>query len=84
MIVFFHNKSKVTEIVSIGKGVFPDEKNRNIVQVLFDFADKFIDEILVWCDESERDNLNINEIKNLFHHKKFLVQYLRCRQNQYF
>jgi len=39
MIVFFHNKSKVTEIVSIGKGVFPDEKNRNVVQVLFDFAD---------------------------------------------
>lgn len=83
MIVFFHNKSKVTEIVSTETGIFPDEINRNVIQVLFDFADKFRDEILVWCHESERDNLNITEIENLFHHKKLLFSY-NPTSNNYF
>lgn len=74
MIIIYHNKSKVTEIVST-KGNFPNETNRNIVQVLFDFADKFRDEILVWCHESERHNLNIPEIETFFYHKKLLFSF---------
>ncbi|MEO5778141.1 MAG: glycosyltransferase family A protein [Flavobacterium sp.] len=82
MIVFYHNKSKITEIVSTETGNFLNEINRNIVAVLLDFADKFKDEILVWCDESERDNLNISEIEKLFHHKKMLYSYASL--NNYF
>lgn len=74
MIVFYHNKNSVTEIVSTETGNFPND-NRNIVAVLLDFADKYKDEILVWCHQSEKDNLNIAEIQNLFHHKKFLFSY---------
>ncbi len=75
MIIIYHNKSKVTEIVSTETGTFPSKINPNIVEVLFDLTDKFRDEIVVWCHESERDNLNVSAIETLFHHKKLLFSY---------
>ena len=41
MIVFYHNKYKITSIVSNETANFPNEINRNIVAVLLDFADKY-------------------------------------------
>jgi len=81
MIIIYHNKSKVTEIVSTETGIFPSKINRNIAEVLFDFAEKFRDEILVWCHESERDNLNVSVIQTLFHHKKLLFSYSSSTNN---
>lgn len=75
MIIFYHNKYKITEIVSTETGNFPNDNNRIIVDVLLDFAPKFKDEILVWCHESEKNNLNLPEIEKLFHHKKLLFSY---------
>jgi len=75
MIIFYHNKFKITEIVSTVTTNFSNEINRNIVDALLDFANKFKDEILVWCDENERENLNHTEIEKLFHHKKMLLSY---------
>jgi glycosyltransferase involved in cell wall biosynthesis len=75
MIIIYHNKSKVTEIVSTETGTFPSKINPNIVELLFDLTDKFRDEIVVWCHESERDNLNVSAIETLFHHKKLLFSY---------
>ena len=83
MIIFYHNKYKITEIISTVNGNFPNEINRNIVAVLLDFADKFKDEILVWCNESERNNLNVTEIEKLFHHKKLLFSYNPTSENYF-
>jgi hypothetical protein len=75
MIIFYHKKYKITEIVSTETTNFSNEINRNIVDALIDFANKYKDEILVWCDENERENLNHTEIEKLFHHKKMLLSY---------
>ena len=75
MIVFYHSKYIITEIVSTEKGSFSDYVNRGIVAGLLDFADRFKNEILVWCDESEKGNLNSAEMQSLFHHKKFLFSF---------
>ncbi|MFN3969072.1 glycosyltransferase family 2 protein [Flavobacterium sp.] len=75
MIIIYHNQSKVTNVVSIEARDFSTFKNRNVVAVLLDLADKFEDEILVWCHESLKDNLNVNSIENLFHHKKLLFSF---------
>lgn len=83
MIIFYHNNSRITDIVSTETGSFPNEISTNIVSLLFDFADRFEDEILVWCDESERDNLNSAEIGNLFHHAKLLFSYNPTSQNYF-
>lgn len=83
MIVFYHHKYKITEIVPTISGNFSNGINRSIVSVLLDLADKFKDEILVWCDESERENLNVTEIEKLFHHKKLLFSYNPTSENYF-
>ena len=75
MIVFYHDKYVITEVVSTEMGNFPEYVNCNIVAVLLDFADKYKEEILVWCHHSEKNNLNDAEIPHLFHHKKILLSY---------
>jgi glycosyltransferase involved in cell wall biosynthesis len=75
MIIFYHNNSKITEIVSTKVANIPNEIGKNIVLVLLEFATKFDDEILVWCCQNQKENLNIDEIKNLFHHKKMMLSY---------
>jgi GT2 family glycosyltransferase len=81
MIIIYHNKSKVTEIVSTETVTFPSKINPNIVEFLIDLTDKFRDEIVVWCHESERDNLNVSTIETLFHHKKLLFSYSSSTNN---
>lgn len=83
MIIIYHNKSKVTEIVSTEATDFSNEIHRNVVAVLLDFADKFADEILVWCHESLKENLNVNSIENLFHHKKLLFSFNPSSSNYF-
>jgi|688.fasta_scaffold06606_6 glycosyltransferase involved in cell wall biosynthesis len=75
MIIIYHNQLKITEIVSSEINDFPNEIGKNVVTVLLDFAEKFQNEILVWCHEIYKENLNTNEIEDLFHHKKFLFTY---------
>ena len=75
MIIIYHNKSIVTNVVSTEASDFSTFKNRNVVAVMLDLADKFEQEILVWCYESLKDNLNVNSIENLFHHKKLFFSF---------
>jgi glycosyltransferase involved in cell wall biosynthesis len=75
MIVFYHNKYKITEIVSTETGSFQNVESWNMMEAMLDFAGKFRDEILVWCHQSEKDNLNLAGIPELFHHKKMLLSY---------
>jgi hypothetical protein len=72
MIILHHNLSNITSIVSSETNDFPNEIGQNVVAVLLDFAKKFQNEILVWCHEIHKMNLNTNEIEDLFHHMKFL------------
>lgn len=81
MIIFYHNKYKITEIVSTEKVNFSNQINRNIVLALLDFAEEFKEEILVWCHERERNNLNVVGIEKLFHHKKLLFSYNSSSEN---
>jgi glycosyltransferase involved in cell wall biosynthesis len=75
MIIIYHSQSKVTTIFSTEARDFSIFKNRNVVAVLLDLVDKFEDEILVWCHQSLKDNLNIISIENLFHHQKLLFSF---------
>ena len=75
MIIFYHNQYKIKNIEATQSGDFSKEIHQNIVTVLLDFANKFQDEILVWCHESEKNNLNVDAIESLFHHNKFIFSY---------
>ncbi len=75
MIIFYHNNSIVTEVVSTDVILNLDVNKKHIVKMLLQVSTEYQDEILIWCDENERDNLNINAIDRIFHHKKVMVSY---------
>jgi GT2 family glycosyltransferase len=75
MIVLYHNKSRIINIVSNEQDDFSIFKNQYVTVGLLELARKFNDEILVWCHESEKENLNLLKIEELFHHKKLVYSY---------
>ena len=56
MIIFFHNKYLITEIVSTDGNDLPKRINQNITGVILEFANLYENEILVWCSNTEKDN----------------------------
>lgn len=83
MIFFYHDKYTITEIVSTETGTIPNKFNQNMVEALLGFADKFNDEILVWCHQSEKGNINISAIQDLFHHQKMVFSYNPSSENYF-
>lgn len=75
MIIIYHNTSKVTKVVSTISNDFSNQIGQNVTSVLLSIADKFEDEILVWCHESQKNNLNVEAIETLFHHQRFLFSF---------
>jgi glycosyltransferase involved in cell wall biosynthesis len=83
MIVIYHHKSKVTEVVSNETIDISTFKNRNVAAVMLDLAVEFEQELLVWCHDSLKDHLNVNSIENLFHHQKLLFSYNPSTSNYF-
>lgn len=75
MIILYHNNSEVKEIIFNSTTDFKSYYNQSIIVVLIALAKQFPDEIVVWCYENAKDNLNIEAIETLFHHKKLLFSY---------
>jgi hypothetical protein len=76
MIVIYHNGKNVIEIanaasvLSINKFI-----NKSIAHTLVEVAKQYPDEIVMWCHRGLKEQLNILEIKKIFHHKKILLSY---------
>ena len=75
MIILCHNNFKITNIESTERTDLSNNLNRNITVVLLDLANKFENELLVWCHESQKANLNVAGITDLFHHQKLIFSY---------
>ncbi|MFV5686314.1 glycosyltransferase family 2 protein [Flavobacterium sp. GB2R13] len=73
MITVFHNAQKVLRIE--GRGNVTLRNNTAIGVTLFDLAQQFPDEILVWCNINWEAFLNRDAIKKIFHHPKMMVSY---------
>ena len=75
MLIVYHNGDKVVELAD-AKAIGIEECNRkSIASVLVEVAKKFPDQILVWCHQSLKEELNILAIDKELHHKKILLSY---------
>ncbi|HSD09229.1 glycosyltransferase family A protein [Flavobacterium sp.] len=75
MIVVYHNKNKVVEFANTDSFITDKYRNLSIAESLMLLAKKDPENILVWCHLSLKEQLNISEIEQLFHHKKILLSY---------
>lgn len=73
MIVVYHNQNKVVELANAAS--VDKFNNLSIAESLMLLAKENPEDILVWCHINLKEQLNILEIEQLFHHKKILVSY---------
>jgi glycosyltransferase involved in cell wall biosynthesis len=73
MILIYHKDNKIVERnTSYG---FDIVNNLSIVEYLLLLAKDNPNEILVWCHESLKEQLNTSELPLLYHHKKLLLSF---------
>lgn len=71
MLLLIHHQNKVVAVKN-GEKLLPVVQPQNIAKQLFVLAKNFPNELLLWCEESQKNKLNVAEIQNLFHHKKLI------------
>ncbi len=76
MILLIHNSSKVVEVKDLTSNVLISISETNPVNALFLLSKKYIDSILVWCHNNQKDNINFETLKSAFHLKNMMMSYV--------
>ena len=83
MIVVYHSNHKIVEVVSTENQTIDFDKNDTIAAGIHKLAVLFPDKKIVWCHFQSKQNLNLENISLVFHHKKMLLSYCP-NQSDYF
>lgn len=75
MIILYHNGKNVVEMADASAFSIEKYRNLSIAAVLVAVGKVHPNEILIWCHQSLKEQLNSEEIASLFHHKKLLLSY---------
>jgi GT2 family glycosyltransferase len=75
MILVFHNGKTVIELIYDKAANIDTFSKKSIASVLVEVAKECPDEILVWCHQNYKEQLNVFAIEALVHHKKVLLSY---------
>ncbi|KAF2513569.1 glycosyltransferase family 2 protein [Flavobacterium foetidum] len=73
MIIIYHQKNKIVEVEN-DQGLLKFQ-DKNPVVVLFEAAEKFENQFIIWCHIDLKDNLSLKNLKSVFHHKKIMASY---------
>jgi glycosyltransferase involved in cell wall biosynthesis len=75
MILVFHNGKTVIELINYKATNIDSLSKKSIASVLVELAKEYPNEILVWCHQNYKEQLNVFAIEALVHHKKVLLSY---------
>ncbi len=75
MILLLHHKEIVIKIVDLDTDQDLVYENNNPLQSLFDIALKNPDRILIWCHRDQKNNLNLEGLKNSLFLKNMMLSY---------
>ena len=68
MIILIHNYSNVLVEIHSNKKDSISVNGSNYISALWEIADRYPEELIIWCDEQVFDKLNIDGIERIFHH----------------
>ncbi len=75
MIIIYHKTDRVLYLESESQEDLTIYEQKNVVSVLFALAFKNPESILVWCDESQKEYLNVDLIKSTFTLKNLMLSF---------
>jgi len=73
VIVLFHQNNKVIEVSFEGESIPFSPKT--IAFNLFEIAERYSEQLIIWCRLDLKPNLNISKVEEIFHHKKIAASY---------
>jgi|GEM_PF-197832 len=71
MLLLIHHQNKLLALKKGGKSL-PISAHKNIAKQLFKLALEFPNEWIFWCEQSQKDNLNLPAFPTIFHHQKMM------------
>lgn len=81
MIVIYHNNECVTQIISNEVDATSFNKQQSIAAVLMNTAIQFPNRRIFWCHEQFKDNLNLSDFEQYFHHNKMMLSFNPSHSN---
>jgi len=76
MIIVIHNNHMVSSIVN--KQFQPVSNvvlNKSITKTVWQLAEAFPEDLIIWCHEAYKDLINVSELDAIFHHKRVLATF---------
>lgn len=75
MIILYHDGSTIVEMAYAGASGIGKIKGKSIAAFLVETAQAYPEELLIWCHQSRKEQLNVSAMESLFHHKKMMLSY---------
>lgn len=76
MILITHQNNKVVTVLDVeGKALSNISIGGAIPKTIIQIAEQYADTLIIWCEVSYKDTLNIKELNKIFHHKRILASY---------
>ncbi len=75
MILVYHFNNKIVKVVTSENETIDFEYKHTIASGIYELAVLFPTKKIVWCHLHFQQNLNINRVNTVFHHKKMLLSY---------
>ncbi|NBL64844.1 glycosyltransferase [Flavobacterium sp. NST-5] len=75
MIIFYHQDQKVTRVFHQTNRTSVSLAKFSLGKTLFILAKMFPNDLIVWCHESQKENLNLKQLPEIFHHQKIMASY---------
>lgn len=75
MKILLHNRAKTFIKVLSSNGEEILVKNSNCTSVLWELAETFPEELIVWCEEKYKETLQLKEWNEIFHHDLIMATY---------
>ena len=75
MIIIYHHKNKVKEILDLESNTAISVVTESIVETMFLLSDLHTNRFIIWCDYELKYNLNVAVLKTVFHHNLIMASY---------
>ena len=75
MIYLIHENNNVEEILDNGFNHVDWNFKSSITKTLFDLANKYPNELIIWCHKSIKDCINKESLRSIFHHGRIMAYY---------
>jgi hypothetical protein len=81
LIIVYHINTKITAMMTLDNQRIEFDYQGTIASGLHEIAKQFPDKKIVWCHSDSKEQLNLEDIKTLFHHDKMMLSFSAAQHN---